>query len=105
MGKRVLRPGGLELTHQLLSDVAIDAGDIVVEFALGLGVTARLTLARRSKSYTAIERDRDAAFAWNVAWHPAARRRVLAMRGIFRKFHRNLAAIALVAKKIDEDHP
>jgi SAM-dependent methyltransferase len=61
MGKRVLRPGGLELTHRLLSDLAISANDDVVEFAPGLGVTARLTLARHPRSYTAIERDQNAA--------------------------------------------
>ena len=61
MGKRVLRPGGLELTKRLLADLAIGANDAVVEFAPGLGVTARLTLARNPKSYTAIERDHDAA--------------------------------------------
>ena len=61
MGKRVLRPGGLELTQKLLSELAIGANDDVVEFAPGLGVTARLTLAHNPRSYTAIERDRDAA--------------------------------------------
>ena len=61
MGKRVLRPGGLELTQKLLTELAIGANDDVVEFAPGLGVTARLTLARNPRSYTAIERDRDAA--------------------------------------------
>jgi SAM-dependent methyltransferase len=63
MGKRVLRPGGLELTHQLLAELAIAAKDDVVEFAPGLGVTARLTLANNPRSYKAIERDRDAAAA------------------------------------------
>jgi SAM-dependent methyltransferase len=61
MGKRVLRPGGLELTRQMLAALAVGAGDDVVEFAPGLGVTARMTLARKPRSYTAIERDRDAA--------------------------------------------
>lgn len=61
MGKRVLRPGGLELTHKLLLDIAVSKHDDVVEFAPGLGVTARLTLANDPRSYTAIERDADAA--------------------------------------------
>jgi len=61
MGKRVLRPGGLELTHRLLTDLSVSPDDDVVEFAPGLGVTARLTLACGPHSYTAIERDRDAA--------------------------------------------
>ncbi len=65
MGKRVLRPGGLELTRQLLRELAIGEHDDVVEFAPGLGVTAQMTLGRRPRSYTAIERDRDAADAVN----------------------------------------
>ena len=42
MGKRVLRPGGLQLTNQLLTALDIQPTDEVVEFAPGLGVTARL---------------------------------------------------------------
>lgn len=61
LGKRVLRPGGLELTRQLLNDLGIDRSDDVIEFAPGLGVTARLTLAHKPRSYTAIERDTAAA--------------------------------------------
>jgi SAM-dependent methyltransferase len=61
MGKRVLRPGGLELTTRMLDALAIGADDRVVEFAPGLGVTARLTLARRPAAYTGIERDEAAA--------------------------------------------
>jgi SAM-dependent methyltransferase len=57
LGKRVLRPGGLELTRRMLAELAIGTADDVVEFAPGLGVTARLTLARQPNSYTAIERD------------------------------------------------
>jgi hypothetical protein len=65
MGKRVLRPGGLELTQKLLLELGVSASDDVVEFAPGLGVTARMTLAKGPRSYTAIERDRDAANAVN----------------------------------------
>jgi SAM-dependent methyltransferase len=61
MGKRVLRPGGLQLTHQMLDDLDIGSTDDVVEFAPGLGVTARLTLARKPASYVAVERDATAA--------------------------------------------
>lgn len=61
MGKRVLRPGGLELTKHLLDELDIGPNDNVVELAPGLGVTARLTLVRNPASYTAIERDADAA--------------------------------------------
>jgi hypothetical protein len=61
MGKRVLRPGGIELTRRLLDELNIGPSDDVVEFAPGLGVTAQLTLARQPAAYTAIERDDNAA--------------------------------------------
>jgi hypothetical protein len=61
MGKRVLRPGGLQLTQRLLEDLNIRSTDDVVEFAPGLGVTARLTLGRNPASYVAVERDAAAA--------------------------------------------
>ena len=60
-GKRVLRPGGLELTEHLLAGLAITAADDVVEFAPGLGITARMALARKPKSYLAVEREPTAA--------------------------------------------
>ena len=61
MGKRVLRPGGLEHTRWLLDALAISPEDDVVEFAPGLGITARLTMARKPRSDTAIEHDGNAA--------------------------------------------
>lgn len=61
MGKRVLRPGGLELTHRMIDALALGAADDVVEFAPGLGVTARRTLSFAPASYTAVERDESAA--------------------------------------------
>jgi SAM-dependent methyltransferase len=57
LGKRVLRPGGLELTKQLLNHLNTNSTDDVVEFAPGLGGTARMTLAKRPRSYVGIERD------------------------------------------------
>jgi hypothetical protein len=42
-------------------------------------------------------------FALNVVAHSAARRRVLTMRRVFRKYGRHLAAIALVAVKPSEE--
>ena len=61
LGKRVLRPGGLELTQRLLEALRIGPSDEVVEFAPGLGVTAKLTLGRHPRRYTAVERDPVAA--------------------------------------------
>lgn len=61
LGKRVLRPGGMELTRAMLKALSISASDDVVEFAPGMGVTAKLTLKLRPKSYVAVERDQSAA--------------------------------------------
>lgn len=61
LGKRVLRPGGLELTRKMLGILDVRASDEVVEFAPGLGATARMTLSKSPASYTAVERDEAAA--------------------------------------------
>src|ERR1700693_1891587 len=61
LGKRVLRPGGRQLTNQMIEALNIRPSDEVIEFAPGLGATARLTLKRNPTSYTAVERDKDAA--------------------------------------------
>ncbi len=61
LGKRVLRPGGLETTRWLLEHGAIGSQDDVIEFAPGLGVTARQILRRQPRSYAGIERDSSAA--------------------------------------------
>lgn len=57
LGKRVLRPGGVELTQRLLRAVAIGPDDDVVEVAPGLGATTRLLLGARPASYTGVDRD------------------------------------------------
>lgn len=61
LGKRVLRPGGLETTRWLLEQGRIGREDDVIEFAPGLGVTARRILARQPISYAGVERDDEAA--------------------------------------------
>jgi len=61
VGKRVLRPGGLALTRRMLDALAIGRQDRVVEFAPGLGVTARMVLERHPAAYSAVEREPAAA--------------------------------------------
>ena len=61
LGKRVLRPGGMELTRRMLAALTIVSADDVVEFAPGLGMTAQLARKRCPASYTAIECDPAAA--------------------------------------------
>ncbi len=61
LGKRVLRPGGREATQWLLDASRIGRDDDVVEFAPGLGITARRLLASSPRSYVGVERDETAA--------------------------------------------
>ncbi|MDK9299998.1 methyltransferase domain-containing protein [Propionibacterium freudenreichii] len=55
MGKRVLRPGGLHLTREMLEAAAQHAGDRIVEFGPGVGLTAAELLAARPAFYVGIE--------------------------------------------------
>lgn len=61
LGKRVLRPGGIELTQWMLAQLAMNRRDRVVEFAPGMGATARRILEVQPGDYVAIERDMAAA--------------------------------------------
>lgn len=70
MGKRVLRPGGLELTQKLISAVHISPRDAVVEFAPGIGFTASLLLAKQPQSYTGIELNGEAATLLKAKFDP-----------------------------------
>ncbi|MFK4104235.1 class I SAM-dependent methyltransferase [Streptomyces sp. NPDC019531] len=72
LGKRVLRPGGVELTRWMLDALGVDPQDRVVELAAGLGATARLTLARRPAAYTAVDRDATAVATLSVLVGPGA---------------------------------
>jgi SAM-dependent methyltransferase len=57
LGKKSMRPGGLQLTKRMLSELKIDSNDEVVEFAPGRGLTTKMVLELNPKSYTAVERD------------------------------------------------
>lgn len=61
MGKRVLRPGGKELTKKLVNCLKISTADDFVEFAPGMGFTASLVLEAKPNSYTGIELNEEAA--------------------------------------------
>lgn len=61
MGKKVLRPGGKELTLKLVEELSIQAEDEVVEFAPGMGFTAAMLLEKSPKSYTGVELNKEAA--------------------------------------------
>lgn len=57
LGKKVLRPGGIELTEQILKALELKEGCAVLEFAPGLGVTTRLIQASAPGSYCGIDLD------------------------------------------------
>ena len=61
MGKKVLRPGGKELTLRLINGLNINAKDEVIEFAPGIGYTAMKVLDNNPKTYTGIELNEEAA--------------------------------------------
>ncbi len=61
MGKKVLRPGGKELTQKLVQNLKINPEDDIVEFAPGLGFTASIALESNPKTYTGIELNEEAA--------------------------------------------
>lgn len=61
MGKKVLRPGGKELTNRLLDALDFSPEDDVVEFAPGIGYTAFGVLEKNPKSYTGVELNEEAA--------------------------------------------
>ena len=62
LGKRVLRPGGVELTRTLLLRAGVASAD-VLELAPGLGRTAAGILPRGPRSYVGVEGDPHAANA------------------------------------------
>lgn len=61
MGKRVLRPGGKELTLRLLNGMHFQPTDDVIEFAPGTGYTAFQVLQKHPKTYTGVELNEEAA--------------------------------------------
>lgn len=55
LGKRVLRPGGIALTRELISRAAPTSKDRIVEFGPGVGRTAQILLAADPASYTGVD--------------------------------------------------
>lgn len=62
LGKRVLRPGGVELTRGLLERAGLPNSD-VVELAPGMGRTATEILTHQPRSYLGVEKNPDAVQA------------------------------------------
>ena len=60
MGKRVLRPGGIDLTRRLLGGLQISSADRVVELGPGIGRTAQLVLDGGYATYTGVDPNEDA---------------------------------------------
>lgn len=60
MGKKILRPGGKELTKKMIAALEISGKDDIAEFAPGLGYTASLALAEKPHSYIGVDINEDA---------------------------------------------
>ena len=60
LGKRVLRPGGLELTTRMLARLPLPGSD-VVELAPGIGRTAALIVSSAPAGYIGVDADPSAA--------------------------------------------
>lgn len=63
MGKKVLRPGGVELTDLMLKELEIGQEDVVIEFAPGIGATANKILSKNPKAYYGIDQSKEAITA------------------------------------------
>lgn len=59
MGKRVLRPGGKELSLKLIHELNISNQDNLVEFAPGMGKTAAVLIEKQPKTYTGVDADEE----------------------------------------------
>jgi ubiquinone/menaquinone biosynthesis C-methylase UbiE len=57
LGKRVLRPGGVELTTRMLDALAVSPADHVIELAPGIGHTARRVLDVSPASYYGVDKE------------------------------------------------
>src|SRR5690606_7718235 len=60
MGKKVLRPGGKMLTTSLLEALNINQTDDVVEFAPGMGITARAIFEKSPNRYWGVDQNAEA---------------------------------------------
>lgn len=60
MGKKVLRPGGRKLTLRMIETLGISTADSVVEFAPGMGSTAKLVFAHKPRMYFGIDQNETA---------------------------------------------
>lgn len=74
LGKRVLRPGGIELTRRLLRAADIRPGCRIVELGPGVGRTAELLLGSSPASYRAVDPNPEGReqVASVLAGHPGA---------------------------------
>ena len=59
MGKRVLRPGGIELTRRVIKAAKPSAKDRIVEFGPGVGRTAEILLAAQPKEYVGVDPNKE----------------------------------------------
>ena len=88
MGKRVLRPGGIELTRRVIKAAKPSAKDRIVEFGPGVGRTAEILLAAQPKEYVGVDPNAAAAAGDFQAWSCAIAGGRREGHGIARRFGR-----------------
>jgi hypothetical protein len=97
------------IQHDLSDDIHVGVRPLTIRewreilAAAGFSVVDEHTAAMHLLEPARLVKDegllRTFRFAWNVATHAPARRRILSMRCVFRKYRDHLAAIAIVAQK------
>lgn len=70
MGKRVLRPGGVELTRKVIAEARPVSTDRIIEFGPGVGRTAELLLAVNPASYVGVDPNTEGAEQLRAAIAP-----------------------------------
>ncbi|MDO5701048.1 MAG: methyltransferase domain-containing protein [Bowdeniella nasicola] len=66
LGKRVLRPGGIELTRRLIAAAKPTSTDRIVEFGPGVGRTASMLLACNPREYVGVDPNTEGTAALNA---------------------------------------
>ena len=90
-GKRVLRPGGMELTRRLLEE---EGFEVKTTETAPMALLEPARVLRDEGLFGALR------FAFNVLRDRDARRRVFAMRRVFRRRRDKIAAVVITAVRV-----
>lgn len=77
LGKKVLRPGGMEMTTHLIDCATPTSQDRIVEFGPGVGKTASLLLAHNPREYIGVDPNTEGTEALLKVLHDHPRARLI----------------------------